>query len=93
MRPRDLRERVALFFAGLGALLSLALAVVVYQAAHDLGRRLIDETLSAELDDYIARRERNPGSLPPSSVVLQGYVREAPAADGGGAMPPPTSPN
>lgn len=88
MRPRDLRERVALFFAGLGALLSVALAIVVYQAAHDLGRRLIDETLTAELDDYIARRERNPGSLPPSSVVLQGYVRDGAATDGGGAAPP-----
>lgn len=89
MRPRDLRERVALFFAGLGALLSLALAVVVYEAAHDLGRRLIDETLSAELDDYIARRTRNPASPPPSGVVLQGYVRDGAAAAGGAAAPPP----
>lgn len=74
--PRDLRERVALFFAGFGALLSMVLALVVYQAVHDQGRRLIDETLAAELDDYIARRERNPNSLPPSTVVLQGYVSE-----------------
>jgi len=73
-KPRDLRARVALFFAAFGALLSLVLALVVYQAAHDLGRRLIDETLSAELDDYLARRERNPKSLPPSTMVLQGYV-------------------
>jgi signal transduction histidine kinase len=76
LKPRDLRDRVALFFAGFGALLSVVLAMVVYQAAHDLGRRLIDETLTAELDDYIARRERNPNSLPPSTVVLQGYVRD-----------------
>jgi signal transduction histidine kinase len=83
MHPRDLRERVALFFAAFGALLSLLLVLVVYQAAHDLGRRLIDETLTAELDDYIARRERNPNSLPPSTVVLQGYVRDG----GGGELP------
>jgi signal transduction histidine kinase len=75
--PRDLRWRVALFFAGFGALVSLIMAVALYQGAHDLGQRLIDETLSAELDDYIARRERNPLSLPPSTVIVQGYVRNA----------------
>jgi signal transduction histidine kinase len=76
LKSRDLRDRVALFFAAFGAVLSVVLALVVYRAADDLGRRLIDETLTAELDDYIARRERNPNSLPPSSVMLQGYVRE-----------------
>lgn len=75
--PRDLRGRVALFFAGFGALVSVIMAVALYQGAHDLGQRLIDETLSAELDDYIARRERNPASLPPSTVIVQGYVRNA----------------
>jgi signal transduction histidine kinase len=82
--PRDLRGRVALFFAGFGALGSLVMAVVLYQGAHDLGQRLIDETLSAELDDYIARRERNPASLPPATVIVQGYVR---TADGAGNIP------
>lgn len=82
--PRDLRGRVALFFAGFGALVSLIMAVVLYQGAHDLGQRLIDETLSAELDDYIARRERNPASLPPSTVIVQGYIRDA---DGTGEVP------
>jgi signal transduction histidine kinase len=82
--PRDLRGRVALFFAGFGALGSLIMAVALYQGAHDLGQRLIDETLSAELDDYIARRERNPASLPPATVVVQGYVR---TADGAGNVP------
>ncbi|MBI4741223.1 MAG: HAMP domain-containing histidine kinase [Betaproteobacteria bacterium] len=73
----DLRGRVALFFAGFGALVSLIMAVALYQSAHDLSQRLIDETLSAELDDYIARRERNPASLPPSTVVVHGYVQGA----------------
>lgn len=81
MRRLDLRGRVALFFAGFGALISLIMAVVLYQSAHDLGQRLIDETLSAELDDYIARRERNPASLPPSTVIVQGYVRDTGEAD------------
>ncbi|OFZ98656.1 MAG: hypothetical protein A2Z44_06445, partial [Betaproteobacteria bacterium RBG_19FT_COMBO_58_11] len=84
MRRHDLRGRVALFFAGFGALISLIMAVVLYQSAHDLGQRLIDETLSAELDDYIARRERNPASLPPSTVILQGYVRDT---NGAGEVP------
>jgi len=84
MHRLDLRGRVALFFAGFGALISLIMAVVLYQSAHDLGQRLIDETLSAELDDYIARRERNPASLPPSTVILQGYVRDT---DGDGDVP------
>jgi signal transduction histidine kinase len=82
--PRDLRGRVALFFAGFGAIVSLIMAVVLYQGAHDLGQRLIDETLSAELDDYIARRERNPASLPPSTVVVQGYIRDT---NGAGNVP------
>lgn len=81
-RLRSLRTRVALYFAGFGALLSLVMAVMVYQSAHDLSVRLVDETLTAELDDYIARRGRNPLSLPPATVTLQGYVREAGETDG-----------
>lgn len=81
-RLRSLRARVALYFAGFGALLSLVMAVMVYQSAHDLSVRLVDETLTAELDDYIARRGRNPLSLPPATVTLQGYVREAGETDG-----------
>ena len=76
MAQPSLRYRVAVFFAGFGAVISLALAVVLLLAAHDLSQRLIDETLTAELDDYIARRERNPKSLPPATVILHGYVQE-----------------
>jgi signal transduction histidine kinase len=81
-RLHSLRARIALYFAAFGALLSLVMAVMVYQSAHDLSVRLIDETLTAELDDYIARRERNPLSLPPSTVTLQGFVRQAGDTDG-----------
>ena len=79
LRLPSLRARVALYFAGFGALLSVVMAVMMYQSAHDLSVRLVDETLTAELDDYIARRGRNPHSLPPATVTLQGYVREADA--------------
>jgi signal transduction histidine kinase len=75
-RLHSLRARLALYFAAFGALLSVVMAVMMYQSAHDLSVRLVDETLTAELDDYIARRGRNPHSLPPSTVTLQGYVRE-----------------
>lgn len=77
LRSASLRSRVALFFALFGALLSLLMAFMLHQSAHDLGQRLIDETLTAELDDYMARRERNPHSLPPSTVIVQGYVKDA----------------
>jgi signal transduction histidine kinase len=81
-RLHSLRARVALYFAAFGALLSVVMAVMMYQSAHDLSVRLVDETLTAELDDYIARRGRNPHSLPPATVTLQGYVRKAGATDG-----------
>lgn len=76
-RLHSLRARVALYFAAFGALLSVTMSVMMYQSAHDLSVRLVDETLTAEFEDYIARRGRNPQSLPPATVTLQGYVRKA----------------
>ncbi|MBF0434221.1 MAG: HAMP domain-containing histidine kinase [Magnetococcales bacterium] len=70
----SLRTRVALTFAWFGALGSLLLAVGVFLGAHDVSRRLMDETLRAEMDDYTARRGRNPASLPPATVSLLGFV-------------------
>lgn len=72
LRP-SLRLRVALGFAGLGAALSLLLSAGIWFAAHDLSRRLMDQTLKSELEDYMARRARNPNSLPPSAASLRGY--------------------
>lgn len=71
---RSLRFRVAFTFAWFGALVSLLLATGLYVAAHDLGERLLDETLRAELQDYMTRRARNPHSLPPATVSVVGYV-------------------
>jgi signal transduction histidine kinase len=34
----------------------------------------MDQTLKAELEDYMARRARNPNSLPPNTVGLRGYL-------------------
>lgn len=34
----------------------------------------MDETLRAEIEDYISRRSRNPDSLPPATISVRGYV-------------------
>ena len=74
MNRRGLRFKLALTFVCFGALLSLLLTLGLSLAAHNLGERLMDETLHAELDDYIARRLRNPNSLPPATISVRGYV-------------------
>ena len=68
------RFRLALTFAMFGAMVSLLLSIGLSFTAHNLGERLIDETLRAEIEDYMSRRSRNPGSLPPATVSIQGYV-------------------
>jgi hypothetical protein len=68
------RFRLALTFALFGAMVSLLLSIGLSFTAHNLGERLIDETLRAEIEDYMSRRSRNPGSLPPATVSIQGYV-------------------
>lgn len=74
MHKRGLRFKLALTFVWFGALLSLLLTLGLSLAAHNIGERLMDETLHAELDDYIARRLRNPSSLPPATLSVRGYV-------------------
>jgi signal transduction histidine kinase len=73
-RPRSLRFRVAFALAWFGALVSMLLAIGLYFAADDLGNRLMDETLRAQMDDYLARRARNPQSLPPNTAMLRGHT-------------------
>jgi len=70
----SLQFRVTVAFAALGAVLSLMLSLGIYLASIDLERRLVDETLTAELEDYTARRGRNPHSPPPATTVIRGYV-------------------
>lgn len=71
---RSLRNRVAVTLAVFGGVVSLTLAAIIYLVSQDLERRLIDETLSAELDDYVARRERNPQSLPERTATIRAFV-------------------
>jgi len=68
------RFRLALTFAIFGAMISLLLSLGLSFTAHNLGDRLIDETLRAEIDDYVSRRARNPNSLPPATVSIRGYM-------------------
>jgi signal transduction histidine kinase len=70
----SLRFKLALTFAAFGAMVSLLLSLGLQFAAHNQGERLMDETLSAEIDDYMNRRARNPNSLPPSTLSIRGYV-------------------
>lgn len=78
---RSLRIKLALAFAIFGALISLLLSLSLFLITHNLGERLIDETLRAELTDYIARRARNPASLPPATNSIRGYVMQHAHAD------------
>jgi signal transduction histidine kinase len=82
---RSLRFRGGLAFAVFGGILSLLLSGWLYLATHDAGLHLMDQTLKAELEDYLARRQRNPYSLPPATVTVAGFVTPAPA----GAPPLP----
>lgn len=83
---RSLRYRVGLAFALFGGLVSLLLATGLNFAVRDLERHLLDEALSAELQDYMMRRQRNPQSLPPAAAGVRGYVLD-PGADTG-LLPP-----
>jgi signal transduction histidine kinase len=76
----SLRNRLAITLAVFSAVVSVALATAIYVSSLDLEARLIDETLNAELDDYVARRQRNPQSLPEKTATIRAYVV---AAQGG----------
>lgn len=82
---RSLRFRVATAFAAIGGIISLLMAIGLYVGVQDAGQRLIDETLNAEMQDYLSRRARNPHSLPPAAATLLGYVQPA---DEGEPAPP-----
>lgn len=71
---RSLRYRGAFAFALFGGLVSLLLAAGLFFAVHDDGERLIEQTLREELDDYMARRARDPGALPPTTFTVLGFV-------------------
>ncbi len=70
----SLKNRLSITLAIFGGLVSLVLATIIYVASHDLEARLIDDTLTAELDDYVERHQRNPQSIPEKTATIQAYV-------------------
>lgn len=70
----SLRYRVTLAFALVGTVVSLILAGALYVLTLDMEKRLIAETLSAELEDYIARYEIDPNTPPPASATIRTYI-------------------
>lgn len=70
----SLKNRLSITLAVFGGLVSLVLATSIYIASHDLEARLIDDTLAAELEDYVERRQRNPQSIPEKTATIQAYV-------------------
>ena len=72
--PHSLRFKLALTFAIFGAMVSLLLSLGLSFTENSLGDHLMDETLYAEIDDYISRRSRNQNSLPPATASIHGYL-------------------
>ncbi len=70
----SLRYRVAFAFAFLGTLVSLVIAGGLYVLMLDMEKRLIAETLSTELGDYMARFALDPNTPPPNSTALRSFV-------------------
>lgn len=87
MWPRELPFRVAFSFACFGGIISLVLCVWVYFAVQELGMRIVDRNLTDEMDDFIARRTRNPSSTPLKTTTLMGFVHPAKQTDP--SVPPP----
>ena len=75
MRYRThLRYRVTFAFSFLGMLISLALAASFYNITINIEKQLITETLSAELEDYIAHYKIDPNIPPPTSTTIRTFV-------------------
>jgi signal transduction histidine kinase len=70
----SLRFRVAFFYALFGAVLSIFLSAGVFLIVQQMGHRLMDETLRAELDDSVERHARDSVFVPPNTVSIKGYV-------------------
>jgi len=74
---RKLRTRVGIAFALFGALVSLLLAVSLFVAIRDFEQRLLAQTLTVELEDFINRRALDPAALAPATQAIRTYVLAA----------------
>ncbi|VAW79994.1 Cobalt-zinc-cadmium resistance protein CzcA; Cation efflux system protein CusA [hydrothermal vent metagenome] len=73
----SLRYRITIAFALIGGIVSIALATALYWLTINMEERLIAETLSAELEVFITRYQRDSSLLPPSSTLMQIQVINA----------------
>lgn len=88
MRPSSsLRFRVAAVFAAFGALLSILLSVGLYFTAQQIGHKLMDEALQAQLLDSAERHMTDAIFLPPNTVSIKAYYLSR--EEGGHYAPPP----
>ncbi len=69
-----MRARLAAAFALFGIMIGLLVSTGLFLAVHSLGLRLMAETLSAEVDDYLSRQNANPKALLPSGISIRGYA-------------------
>ncbi|HED19422.1 MAG TPA: HAMP domain-containing histidine kinase [Gammaproteobacteria bacterium] len=70
----SLRYRISIAFALLGGVTSLALAGILYWLTINVEERLITETLSVELGDFIERYSKDATTAAPRSAVMRAYV-------------------
>lgn len=78
---RSLRARVAVSFALLGAVVSVALSLGLWVAGQELEQRLISESLDDELEEYATLRRHDPATPPIATRTIRSFVRESPAAE------------
>ncbi|VAX09192.1 hypothetical protein MNBD_GAMMA25-1980 [hydrothermal vent metagenome] len=70
----SLRYRVAFAFAFLGTIVSLVIAGGLYVLMLDMEERLIAETLTTELEDFMRRYALDPEAPPPTSTSMHTFV-------------------
>lgn len=74
LRTNSLRFQASVVFALFGALISAVLSGGLYWAVKDVGSNLMRETLRAEMEDMVARHERDQMFVPPNTIAFRGYV-------------------
>lgn len=74
IKGQRLRYRVAAALAAFGGVVSFVQALGVYVAVHTLEERLLDETLSAEMQAHVLRQNRNPDFVPASTTTIRAYA-------------------
>jgi signal transduction histidine kinase len=77
MKASSLRFRVALVFAIFGAALSIFFSGSLFWISTQIGHRLMDQTLHAELEDSVKGYASNPLFAAADTATMKVYVRSA----------------